>query len=137
MLERTRQREYLRKVRLVIGMHPDPSVGRQGTSKLRLHANHRFEIPKMTHETFNLITPLKFWGHPQRSLNLISQLALPAEDDTSVSVHTQLLTQISLHAIRHMMFCTTPLKHTSSGFSPSTCLAWGTLPVAQISLNYL
>lgn len=110
MLERTRQREYLRKVRVVIGMYPDPSVGRQGTSKLRLHANHRFEIPKMTHETFNLITPLKFWGHPQKSLNLVSQLALLAEDGTSVSVHTQLPT---LHAIRHMM-----LWHSLSIHSP-------------------
>lgn len=87
MLERTRQRDYLRKVRLVIGMHPDPSVGRQGTSKLRLHANHRFEITKMADETFNLLTTLKFWCHPQKSLKLVSQLALLAEDRTSVSIH--------------------------------------------------
>ena len=86
MLEWTRLPEYLRKARLVIKMHSGSPVGRQATSKLRLHDHNRFETVNIAYEILNRLYTewqIDVWsantGFARSQVNTFEILGSPTE----------------------------------------------------------
>lgn len=90
MLEWTRLPEYLRKARLVIKMHSGSPVGRQATSKLRLHDHNRFETVNIAYEILNRLYTewqIDVWsantGLARSQVNTFEILGSPTEITTA------------------------------------------------------